>query len=49
MKYAVIFLLGTALTGCDYYDHRLKIVNRSAAPIFVAACESPAPTYPSVN
>jgi hypothetical protein len=44
-----LFLVGAGLTGCDYFDPRLKIVNHSAAPIFVEAYPSLAPAYPSVN
>ena len=41
--------MGAELTGCHYYDYRLKIVNHSAAPIFVEVFKSPVPGYSGVN
>lgn len=42
-------LLCVGLASCDYYDHRLRVVNRSAAPIFVEVFESPVPDFSEMN
>lgn len=44
-----LFFVACFLNSCDYYDHRLKIVNKSKNILFFETYESLNPTYPSLN